>query len=53
MYFKIFRTQSWGKKTGQDKTGVFRGALQFKVLGRAVGTVGQGPVPVFAFWVKI
>ncbi len=32
MYFKIFRTQSWGKKTGQDKTGFFRGALQFVVL---------------------
>ncbi len=29
MYFKVFRAQSWGKKTGQDKTGVFRGTLQF------------------------
>ncbi len=29
MYFKVFRTQSWGKKAGQDKTGVFRGALTF------------------------
>ncbi len=29
MYFKVFRAQSWDKKTDQDKTGVFRGALVF------------------------
>ncbi len=27
MYFKVFGARSWNKKTGQNKTGVFRGAL--------------------------
>ncbi len=32
MYFKVFRVQSRGKKTAQDKTGVFRGALMYLQL---------------------
>ncbi len=37
MYFKVFRAQSWGKKTIQDKTGVFRGALQFVEQFTSIG----------------
>ncbi len=28
MYFKVFITQSWGKRLVQTENGVFRGALQ-------------------------
>ncbi len=44
MYFKVFRAQSWGKKAGQDKTGVFGGALQFGELICKAGDHTSSPI---------
>ncbi len=35
MYFKVFITQSWGKRLVQTENGVFRGALQFHDMHEA------------------